>query len=653
MTPLLLALSLAQADVPRDAAGTWADPARSAFLVPGARALLSGFSPVSFDGLQPAASAVRFDGVLLRLPAHGFFGPSTLPGGWLDGVQVSRAAEMAEHGRTLGRSLTLLPRAPPSDGWGAQVRLDVLSTGVSVNGVVAQTKTQVQAAGRFFTLPAVAASAVGVRALLGDWQLRIAQPLNGGELRLLALGAANDVALTVSGIPLSARVVSQLADARWRSGALELGLTGSHDTIGLGIRGTQTRNDVGGLEQALTARAAWRPMVATDVQLAVGGDVSVRRLALSRGVETALPPLPGVDSSVASSARRAELGAALTSGLFVEATDATGPFRWTVGLRGDVWKPVDAAAMVSLDPRLSLERDLGEAWTLSVSAGLRHQPASWLVPVPVLDTASWRFGLQQAVVGDLALRVTPSPAHRLEARLFATSLRRSVELSPFDDTFLPQVNGSAEDVARRVGTGFSGGGSLAWRFEPTESLWVRASYSLVSSTRTLTVTRYQANGLPLVDVQATVPWSFDQTHLLQGGVGWRFGDGWTLGAVATLQSGAPLEGGLYGREQREGVDPLTGHRRWVPLDRDLVGRAPAWLRVDGRVSKRWRPGAVEVEAFLDVQNLSLWAQPTGVSYGVAPATLEEQARGALTLTTRPASSPLGVPIPVLGVEARL
>ncbi|MDP3502754.1 MAG: hypothetical protein Q8S33_20640 [Myxococcales bacterium] len=653
MTGVLVALLLSQADVPRDAAGTWADPARTAFLVPGARSILSGFSPVSFDGLQPAASAVSFDGVLLRYPAHGFFGPTSLPAAWLDGVHVSQAAGSAAQGRTLGRSLTLLPRAAPTSGWHGSVRLDVLSTGFSVSGVMPETKTQVLAAARFFTLPAIGASLFKVRALLGDWQLRVAQPIADGELRVLALGAANDVALTVSGIPIAARIVSQLADARWTSGALELGLTGSHDSIALGIRGTQTRNDIIGGEQALTARAAFRPKVADEIHLAIGGDASVRRVVVSRASETALPPLPGVDPSVVSTSSRQDLGAAFTAGLFFEAKDTVGPFRWSAGLRGDVWKPLDADALAAIDPRLSFERDLGDAWTIGASAGLRHQPASWLVPVPVLDTASWRFGLQQAVVGDVTARFTPAPAHRLEARAFGTSLRRSVELSPFDDSFLPQVNLSAEDVARRTGSGFAAGGSIAWAFEPSTHLWVRASYSLVASSRTLTITRFGGNGLATGDAQATVPWAFEQTHQLQGAAGFRFSHGWSLGTTVTLQSGAPMVGGLYSQGQREGVDPITGFRRWVPLDRDLVGNASPWLRVDGRVSKTWKPGALEIEAFLDVQNLSIWAQPTGTSYGIAPATLEEQARGALTLTTRPASSPIGFPIPVLGVEARL
>ncbi len=653
MSFALLLVVLAQPDFPREAAGTWADPARTVFLDPGARSLLSGFSPAAIDGLQPAASAIRFDGVTLRMPAHGFFGPSTLPAQWLEGVHLGSSAESVERGRTLGRTITLLPRRRDPTGWHASIRQDVLTTSLTVDGLVESTRTEVQAGARFFALPAIAASFLKVRALLGDWQLRLVQPLGEGHLRLLALGVADDAALTVSGIPISARLFSQLVDARWTQGPFELGLDASHDSIALAIRATQTRHDITGGEQALTARAAFRPMITREVQLAVGGDVSVRRIVLQRTADSALPPIPGVEGSAVTTTARRELGAAAVASVFLEARDDRGPFRWAAGARGDLWKPLDAAPIGAIDPRLSVERDLGEAWTITGSAGVRHQPATWLVPVPVLDTSSWNLGLQQAIVGELGARFRPDANHHFAARVFGSSLRRTIELSPFDDSFLPEVNGSSEDVQRRIGRGWAGGGSLSWAFKPNATFWARASYGLVVSRRTLTITRWGIDGLPRGDASVEVPWTFDQNHQLQAAGGWRFGKGWALGATVTFQTGAPMEGGLFSLDQRPGTDPIRRTPKWVPIDRDLAGRADPWVRVDARFSKTWKPTPFELELFLDVQNLSVWAQPTGRSFGVATATLEQQARGDLTLTSKPASSPLGFPIPVLGLEARL
>ncbi|MCU0700098.1 MAG: hypothetical protein MUC96_26620 [Myxococcaceae bacterium] len=655
MTALLVAALLAQSDVPPDAAGTWADPSRSVFLLPGSRSLSSGFGPVSLDGLQPAASAVTFDGLTLRSPAHGFFGPSIVQPGFVEGVRVGDAAGSVETGRTLGRSVTLLPAASTGDEWRGRLRLDVLALSASGSGRVPGLKTQVDVGARFFGLPALAASFLRVRALLGDWHLRVAQPLGSGELRVLGLGAVDDVALTVSGIPLAARLSTQTADVRWRSdaaGTIELGLTGNLDSIALAIRGEQTRHDVIGGEQAVSARLAVRPSLGGGVRLGLGADGTARRLVLDRVSDSGLAGVGGTPGRFVTASSSRALGVALAGGLFVEARDDEGPFRWSVGLRGDVWKPIGGETFGSLEPRLSLARDFGDRWTVSASGGLRHQPASWLVPVPVLDTASWRFGLQQAVVGDVQATYRPAAEHRFETRFFGTSLRRSLELSPFDDTFLPQVNLSPQDVERRLGDGWAAGASLAWAFQPSAQAWLRASYSFVTSWRTITFSRVGSDGLPTGEARASVPWSFDLAHVLQASGGWRFGAGWALAASIALQSGAPLAGGLWGQEQRPGVDSLRGTPRWVPVDRDLVGRASPWLRVDLRASKTWRPGALEVELFLDVQNASVWAQPTGTSYGTAPASLEQQARGDVTLTSRPASAPLGFPIPVLGVELR-
>ena len=149
-----------------------------------------------------------------------------------------------------------------------------------------------------------------------------------------------------------------------------------------------------------------------------------------------------------------------------------------------------------------------------------------------------------------------------------------------------------------------------------------------------------------------MPWQHQQTHAVRGAFGLQLPLEWKLGVCVTVMSGPPLVGGLFSQQQREGIDPLRGSPKWVPKDRDQVSTAGAWLRADARVSKTWHPAPLAVELFLDVQTLSVWSQPTGSSYGTAPSTLEQQARGEVTLTQKPASSPVP-PIPVLGVELRL
>lgn len=657
MTALLAALALAAAGVPRDAPGTWADPARGVFLEPGARTLLSGFSVVSFDGLPFDATRFTFDGVELHLPAHALFGPTALHPAWLDGVQVGAAVETVERGRALGRTVELLPRPAPGPGFHGVARLDLLQAGIYGEGLIAATGTRLQAAGRFFAIPALVASFLKIRALLGDWQIRAEQPVGEGALRFLLLGAIDSAALTVSGIPIEARLASHQGDLRWTSdarGTFELGLAASSDSIGLSLNGEHTQNALDGLEQRLDVRAAARPRLGPSARLAVGADVSFRRLVLARAVTTQPPEVvPGEPPAPVTERTQRELGVAAVSGGFAELVLDEGPWRWWLGVRGDVWKPADAPAYVTADPRLKLSRDAGGPLAFELALGVKHQPASWLVPLPVLATGSLRLGVQEAVVAEAAFLVRPVRGQVFRLRGFGAALLRTLELSMFDADFLQEVTFVSEELERRRGHGWAAGGELSWRLVDTGALWAQAAYSLQASWREQRLTRFGHDGLPVGEVQAWAPWQYQQLHAWTAAGGLRTRNGWALGVALSLQTGPPLWGGLFSQEQTPGVDPLTGAPKWVPVDRDRVGVAGPWFRADVRVSKTWRPGPAELELFLDVQTVSIRPQPTGRSYGVAPATLEEQARGELTLTSKPASSPLPGPLPLLGLEARL
>jgi hypothetical protein len=654
---LLLALLLTTApDVPKDAPGTWADPARGIFLVPGSRTLLSGFSPVSFDGLPFDDTSYWFDGVKVELPAHALFGPTTLHPGWLEGIHVDAAVDSVERGRSLGRAVELLPRSVKSPGAHGVARVDILQVGLYGEGQVGPLGTTVQAAARFFALPALVASFLKIRALLGDWQLRLAQPVGDGELRFLLLGAFDNAALTVSGIPIEARIQSHQADLRWTSDAartFELGASAHAKSVGLSLNGEHTQNALDGLEQAVALRAVARPRLTEQAGLSLGADISLRRLVLRRSVTTTVPASGDLLAAPVTSGNQQDFGPAVLAGAHAELTIDEGAWRWRLGLRADLWSPVGASPFVTLDPRLSVRRDAGGPVAFEVALGLKHQPASWLVPIPVLDTAAWRFGMQEAFFGEGALTVRPAEGHALKLRGYGAALLHTLELAPFDADFLQEVTFVSEEVEKRKGSGWVAGGELSWRFFDNGWLWGQAAYSLSGSWRTLNTVRFGDDGLPVGEVMAAAPWQYQQLHAWTAAGGLRTRNGWSLGVALSLQSGPPLMGGLFAQEQEPGVDPITGNPKWVPKDRDQVGNAPPWFRFDARVSKTWRPGNAEIELFLDVQTLSVWAQPTGQSYGVAQASLEDQARGNVQLTTKPSSSVLPGPLPILGVEARL
>ncbi len=642
MIALLLAVVGA---LPLDVPGSWGEPTRAVFLDPAARPVLSGLNAVGFDGLAPASTAFVFDGLLLKTPAHALFGPSTLHPGWLESIAVGPSVETAERGRSLGRFITLTPREPRDHDLHTVIRVDLLQTGLFVERAL-EGGTRLQGAVRFFPLVAAAGAVIKGSLLLGDYQLRVVQPVGAGSLRVLALGALDSVGLTFSGIPLAARLQGHQLDVRWSTDALELGLSGHLNALGLTLNGPVTKNAIDGQEQGLALRALVRGALSEHATATAGLDLEVRRLLLARGTTIHLP-----DGATAADQSLRSLGAAVLGGLFARVRLTEGAWTTDLGLRADLWKPADASAFLTLDPRLTTSRPLGDRAGLELAVGLMHQAPSWLVPVPVLESAALRFGVQEAVQASVRTWWAPWSRSTFDARLFGTAITHGLEFSPFDADFLQVVNLVDEVVERKRTSGWAAGGEVRYRFDDPAWGWAEVSYGLQQSWRFARFDRLGLDGLPVGQAQAWVPFALQQTHALRLAGGVHLPLDWKVGLSALLMTGPPLVGGLFSQDQRAGVDSLTGAPRWVPIDRDQVGAAGAWVRVDARVSKTWHPASWAIELFLDVQNASVWAQPTGTNYGTAPATLEQQARGELNLTKRPASSPLP-PVPVLGLELR-
>lgn len=651
LSSTFVALLLAQTTLAGDQPGSWGDPSRALFTDPSARSILVGLNGVAFDGLAPGATSFDFDGVTVLQPAQALFGPSSLSAAWSPSLTLSSGVDTAEHGRSLGRRVTLLTRQAPTAGTtNGVVRVDLLHTGLFVEHGFADGSS-LQGALRFFTTPAVAGLALKGSLFLGDYQLRWVQKLgDGAELRTQALGTLDSIALTVSGIPLGARLQSHQVDVRYRNEALELSVGVHRRTIGLTLNGAAVVNDIDGVENGVRAKAMLRGRLSEHATGKVGADVELRDLHLVRSSSFTID-LNRTDVTGAASTQR-DLGVVGLGGVFGEVVLLDGDWETTLGLRADVWAALNAPAVVTADPRLRTHRRFGSV-DVELAAGLTHQAPTWLVSVPVLEALSLTYGVQELARADLTvtLPIAREGKDFVSIHAFGAGLVRGLEFSPFDDDFLQLVNQAPAHVERHRAPGWMAGAELRSHVALREWWWLELSYGYQQAWRDAVFDLYDQTGLPVGQQTAWVPWQHRQTHQVRAAVGFDFGSGWKVALAGTLTSGAPMLGGLYAREQQAGFDSLTGAPRWVPKNRDQVGDAPPYVRADLRASKTWHPGAADVELFLDVAGLAP-SQPTGTSYGTAPATLEQQARGDLTLTSKNASSPLP-PIPVLGLEIRL
>ena len=166
------------------------------------------------------------------------------------------------------------------------------------------------------------------------------------------------------------------------------------------------------------------------------------------------------------------------------------------------------------------------------------------------------------------------------------------------------------------------------------------SYSLQRSTRSTRFTRYDAHGQAVGEDTANLPYVFDQTHVANLVLSYKFANNFTLGGVLHFNSGRPESGVLTSRTQVEGTDRL-GNTNWVIVDRDKVDRLPPFFRIDLRLSKAWAYETFTLEAYLDFLNATFSQEVVSFDYlggNGLPLTKEAQ----------------GVPIflPILGLKGR-
>lgn len=109
----------------------------------------------------------------------------------------------------------------------------------------------------------------------------------------------------------------------------------------------------------------------------------------------------------------------------------------------------------------------------------------------------------------------------------------------------------------------------------------------------------------------SAPWrlfDFDQTHVLTALASLDLGAGFEIGARVRAASGFPRTPvrGAYFDARRNRYEPLLG-----PYNGD---RIPYFLQLDARIAKRFAIGSTELEAYLDVQNVTNRENPEEIAY---------------------------------------
>jgi hypothetical protein len=413
-------------------------------------------------------------------------------------------------------------------------------------------------------------------------------------------------------------------------------------------------------QRSLSARLGYEKRF-EGVTLRAGADID-RRSALLELLTRI--PIPFTDKFTET---RIETPVALAtfSGVWTELVwEKDSPWTLVPGIRIDNYHLSGGINHFVVEPRLTARRPLTEQVTLKGGVGLYHQSPTTLISLPIVDIAGLSQGLQQSLQVSAGAEWKAPLDFEVSLEGYLNPLLRTVELVPFN-TEPPVVEPSPEPnptprpeptppriTARQqlpdvpeVNLPNLQSNGLAYGLEvlirrPLGGSWFGwLSYSLQRSTRRIRFNRYDVNGRVVGVDEKYLPYTFDQTHVLNFVLNYKFANNVTVGGVVHFNTGRPEEGNLTSRTQVPGT--FNGAPNWVPVSRDQVDRLPPFFRVDLRVSKAWTYETFSMEAYLDILNASISQEVVGFNYegGYAQPLVKE---------------PIGIPLvlPVLGFKGR-
>lgn len=634
-------------------AGTWGEPLRALMVMPGVSHVVSGASLPVVRGAAPSSTRFYLDGVRVPRLHHLWLGPSTLHPELVSGLDFHRGPAPARFGRELGGTVSARLLPPSTDAVRAAASIDLLNVGVLAQVPLAATGTEFTLAGRFGYTPWLAAAVInGTRGTPGpdlvlglfDYQARITQTVGRGSLRLFALGASDDAGLSGSGDVVRLGTAFHRVDLRLTHplgvGEAEAAVTWGQDTLGATGGGEASRVTVGLSERTLGARMAWRAALTQRLAVEAGADVERRSVEAEQSTTFRPGEAGDPDRPTLTTGGSQPLARATWAGAWAQATWTQGMWRLTPGVRVDGYLLESAPSRVVVEPRLHARAALSERVAVRLGAGLMHQAPNHLLDVPGVEAAALRLGLQRALQMDAGADVRGPAGFTFGVDVFVHPMLRTVELDVLSfDMFADDPVGRGRE---RTAEGHGYGVELLARRALSERWSLLASYTFQRRTLSTRVERRDGTGQVVGAEVVPVASALEQMHVFNAAVTVKLPWGLTVGTTLHYNTGAPEAGGLlFSSTQREGVDPVKGTARWVPVDRDRVTRLPGYFRVDGRVSKTGMLGPLAMEAWLDVFNLSLTRETFRYSYGTENGQLVRKPFGLPPVT-----------LPSLGIQAR-
>jgi hypothetical protein len=275
------------------------------------------------------------------------------------------------------------------------------------------------------------------------------------------------------------------------------------------------------------------------------------------------------------------------TGAFFDVTFEKGIVTVRPGIRGDLYVQSGSSPYVpsansvthafGVDPRLVVRERVARRWTLEQTAGLYHQPPSFPIPVPGVESFGFERGLQRNLQGSFGYdfvvledKLTLSQ----DVYLGYLSNLQDYELGEeLEDDPLSEL----EDVISPV-TGWAYGLETMLKLDPSLRMFGWIAYTLSRSTRNFAV-------------GGTAPSNWDQRHILNLVVGYQISHKWRFGVGVHYHTGRPW------------TAPETGQSTLQALGSNRNNaRLPPFFQLDLRAERNWRFAKWQLTAMLDIAN---------------------------------------------------
>ncbi|MCA9653692.1 MAG: TonB-dependent receptor plug domain-containing protein [Myxococcales bacterium] len=230
-----------------------------------------------------------------------------------------------------------------------------------------------------------------------------------------------------------------------------------------------------------------------------------------------------------------------------------------------------------VDPRLLMREQVGPRLTLKQTVGMYHQPPSFPIPIPGIESFGFERGLQRNTQGSFGYELQLFDERVLlqqDAYLGRLSNLQDYELAAASEE---EPLDELEDVINQV-TGWAYGLETLLKLDPRLRTFGWIAYTLSRSTRDFPVGG-SANS------------NWDQRHILNLVLGYKISQKWYFSGRMHYHTGRPWTAPVGDQSQ---IDALRLNRN--------NARLPPFFQLDLRIERIWRWPDWQLHAVLDVAN---------------------------------------------------